>query len=53
MELDHNHQVCSFNFGIYHILDIYTPQFNIAPQKSWLEDDPFRLGRLIFRGVCC
>ncbi len=29
----------------------YTPpKFNIAPEKWWLEDDPFLLGWLIFRG---
>ena len=26
------------------------PKFNIAPEKWWLEDDPFLLGREPFRG---
>ena len=26
------------------------PKFNIAPEKGWLEDDPFLLGWPIFRG---
>ena len=32
------------------IQPITPPKFNMAPEKWWLEDDPFLLGRYIFRG---
>ena len=27
------------------------PETNIGPENCWLEDDPFLLGKPIFRGV--
>ena len=29
------------------------PKFNIAPEKRWLEDDPFLLGSGNFSGANC
>ncbi len=29
---------------------IALPETNIAPENGWLEDDPFLLGWLMFRG---
>ena len=47
----------SFKFSIYIALIAPTPKkkgalakFNIAPEKRWLEGDPFLLGRWLFRG---
>ena len=32
------------------VIESYTTKVNIAPEKWWLEDDPFLLGRELFRG---
>ena len=37
-------------FVSYTLKITYTPEFNIASEKWWLEDDPFLLGRELFRG---
>ena len=39
---------CGFTSDELFIL--HPPKFNIAPEKWWLEDDPFLLERPIFRG---
>ena len=48
----------SWYTSLYKYLFLFTfpvitpPKFNIAPERWWLEDYPFLLGLLLFRGYC-